>query len=309
VAVSPLELTAAYGAFASLGQVDTPRLVLRVRSEAGEVLAEADPPQTRAALDPGVAFLVTSALEDAVRRGTGAAVRAVGFTGAVAGKTGTTNDATDAWFVGYTPEVVASVWMGFDDPRPILGAASGGRLAAPVWGRMMAQAGREGRPAWKPPASVVRLRIDPESGRPLAPGCRTEWDDDAREYFLAAALPPAVCPERPGRSLVDILRGIFGGDDEIPGHDDWPDDVGARSEPAPPREYEEAESARRARREERRRQREWEKEQEERRRDAEEAMREAREASEREYRKWRKEQEKRRKERERRERRRREEDG
>ena len=83
-------------------------------------------------LDPGPAFLVTDVLRDAVNRGTGTAVRAAGFQGPAAGKTGTTNDGTDAWFVGYTPDVLAAVWIGFDDPRPIVPQATGGHLAAPV---------------------------------------------------------------------------------------------------------------------------------------------------------------------------------
>src|SRR6185437_9503750 len=93
--------------------------------------------RTRAALDPAVAFLLTDMLRDVVDRGTGNAVRGVGFRGAAAGKTGTTNDATDVWFLGFTPRRVAGVWIGFDQPRSIVPGATGGRLAAPVWGRIM----------------------------------------------------------------------------------------------------------------------------------------------------------------------------
>src|SRR6185436_10371120 len=106
-----------------------------------------------------------------------------------AGKTGTTADATDTWFVGYTPRLVAAVWMGFDEPRPIMGLATGGRLAAPVWGRMMVRAPESltTRAAWATPSSVVQAWIDPQSGRPLTDGCRPYNGDALRELFLRTA--------------------------------------------------------------------------------------------------------------------------
>src|SRR5690606_16857481 len=84
--------------------------------------------------------------------------------------TGTTQEAADVWFVGYTPDFVGVVWMGFDQPKPILRNASGGVLAAPVWGRMMAEGGRSGAD-WEQPAGVERLPYDPLSGRPLSADC------------------------------------------------------------------------------------------------------------------------------------------
>ncbi|HET8644895.1 MAG TPA: PBP1A family penicillin-binding protein, partial [Vicinamibacteria bacterium] len=130
VAVSPLELATAYGAFAGLGRAAVPRMVLRVRAEDGSEVFAAPAPQVSQLLDPGVAYLVTNVLQDALVRGTGAAVGASGLEVPAAGKTGTTNDSTDTWFVGYTPDLVAAFWMGFDERRPIMGAATGGRLAA-----------------------------------------------------------------------------------------------------------------------------------------------------------------------------------
>src|SRR5207249_9061176 len=108
---SLLELTAAYGVFASGGVRRPPRLVVAVTSADGETLYAA-PPEEERVLDPGVAYLVTHLLEGVIDRGTGRSARAAGLSGAAAGKTGTTDDTRDAWFIGFTPEVVAGVWVG-----------------------------------------------------------------------------------------------------------------------------------------------------------------------------------------------------
>lgn len=192
-AVKPLELVEAYTAFANLGTRVEPRFVTRVENAQGEVLWEPRV-RTRRALDPGVAFLVTDALRDVIDRGTGRKVRDVGLRGPAAGKTGTTNGATDAWFVGFTPDVVGSVWIGFDRPRPITSRGSGGELAAPVWGRI-ARAAAAGRvPAeWKPPAGVVERSVAYAGLRVISPGCRARGSA-YDEYFLRRAVPPTVCP-------------------------------------------------------------------------------------------------------------------
>ncbi len=195
VAVSPLELATAYTAFATLGDAVRPRLIRKVSRPDGSVLFEASAPERRRVLDPAVAYLVTDVLREAVARGTGTAARqALAADIPVAGKTGTTNDATDAWFVGYTPEVVAAVWIGFDQPRAITAAATGGKVAAPVWGRMMARLA-EGRPvprAWKAPAGVVSAVVDSETGLVVEPGCEAAYA--YRELFLTRHVPATACP-------------------------------------------------------------------------------------------------------------------
>jgi penicillin-binding protein 1A len=195
VAVSPLELATAYTAFASLGNAVKPRLVLKVEEPDGTLLYQAPPVERRRVIEPAVAFLVTDVLRDAVARGTGTAARqALPPKVPVAGKTGTTNDATDAWFVGYTPEVVAAVWVGFDQPRAIASAATGGRVAAPVWGRMMARL-YEGRPPprpWAAPPGVVRATVDSETGLVVTEGCESSYAYN--ELFLRGHVPAETCP-------------------------------------------------------------------------------------------------------------------
>jgi penicillin-binding protein 1A len=193
--VSPLELAGAYTAFASLGEIVSPRLVTKVERANGEVVWQAEPVRKRRVMEPAVAYVVTDALSEALSRGTGSEVRRTGFRAPAAGKTGTTNGGTDAWFVGYTPQMLTAVWIGFDEQRPIMERATGGRLAAPVWARMMMRlASPKAGPEWARPADVVEGRIDPETGLLIAAGC-PPWDGlGRRELFVRPYVPVSACP-------------------------------------------------------------------------------------------------------------------
>ncbi|HEX9108081.1 MAG TPA: penicillin-binding transpeptidase domain-containing protein, partial [Longimicrobiales bacterium] len=212
---SPLEVASAFTSFATLGTRAEPRLVRRVIGADGNLLWEATAPRTTPAVDAGVAYIVNSLLRDVVERGTGTAVREAGVTGPVAGKTGTTSDAADAWFVGYTPNVVGTVWIGFDKRRQIGGhEATGGHAAAPVWGRVMRRMyARWPVPSgWTRPDNVVSLATDPQTGQTLEEGCSA---DGSGEYFLTSAVPEAVCPQptvlgSPIPAIGGFLQRIWG---------------------------------------------------------------------------------------------------
>ncbi len=211
-AVSPLEMTAAYSAFSARGARPEPRFVRRVEDEDGVVLWSREPERTRVT-DPAIAFILTDMLRDVVDTGTGTAVRWSGFRGAAAGKTGTTSDATDVWFVGYTPGIVGTVWIGFDEVRPLPSRATGGGIAAPVWGRIMARAFSDpATPGWgSPPTDVVTLRVDPETGMALGSGCHPWRDRARRELFLAGREPPEVCPRDRRDSWMSRVAGWMDG--------------------------------------------------------------------------------------------------
>lgn len=149
-------------------------------------------------MEPAVAFLITDVLSEALERGTGTQVRQVGVVAPAAGKTGTTNDGADTWFVGYTPDLVAGIWLGFDQPRAILKDATGGSLAAPVWGRIVQrvyQGGRKRPEPWKAPQGVVSRRVDPQSGLILEDGCAPRNGRPAREELFVEGIEPAsYCP-------------------------------------------------------------------------------------------------------------------
>lgn len=136
--VTPLELTSAYSTFANEGVRATPYAILRVEDANGKVLYQAHP-EYESVLEPRICHMMTSCLSDVVNAGTATRIRSVGFHFPAAGKTGTTQDFADAWFIGYTPQYTAGVWVGFDDKRVSFTGADGqgGRAAAPIWGLFM----------------------------------------------------------------------------------------------------------------------------------------------------------------------------
>ncbi len=209
--VVPAELVAAYAAFGNGGYGVVPRLVTRVEDTDGRVLWSA--PSTRErVLDEGVAYLTLNLLRDVIDRGTGATVRAAGFQLPAAGKTGTTNEGKDAWFIGMTPDLVAGVWLGFDRPAPIVAGASGGSLAAPAWADLMSGAYHT-RPApadWPAPGTLVRAAVDTATGFLATGNCPPE--ETRIEHFLPGTEPLEYCrlhPESGVERLFDRLwRGV-----------------------------------------------------------------------------------------------------
>jgi 1A family penicillin-binding protein len=231
VAMSPLQLATAYTTFATLGTTAEPRYVHRVEDESGKVLWQTSSSTTRTSLEPAVAYIVTDILRDAVDYGTGTGVRTAGFRGVVAGKTGTTNNATDAWFVGYTPEVVATVWIGYDTPSSLGNAATGGGFAAPVFGRIMRQyyTDRAGSD-WTMPAGVLEYRVDPQTGLVLQDGCYPYGAQETSELFVENSLPGVACPYRDWwGDFWGRVGDIFGGSDRSRGD---PRDAERRAEQA-----------------------------------------------------------------------------
>ncbi|HTO99192.1 MAG TPA: transglycosylase domain-containing protein [Myxococcales bacterium] len=205
--VVPLELVAAYAPFANGGERVLPRFIDEVRSATGEVLLK-NSVVTQQALPPGPAFIMSSLLSDVVERGTGTAARA-GLPPdlPVLGKTGTTNGAQDVWFIGATPELVAGIWMGFDHPRPLGASATGGRLAAPVFARVMAawEKGRPLPPRWQAPDGLELREVDSATGGLAIVGCPPE--QVVREWFIAGTAP-ADCPKHAGGVAGFLQRAL-----------------------------------------------------------------------------------------------------
>ncbi|MBU6364762.1 MAG: PBP1A family penicillin-binding protein [Gemmatimonadetes bacterium] len=190
-AVQPLDFVAAYAVFDNGGLAVEPQLLVRVEERGGRTVLAPAAPAPRPALDPRVAFIVRDMLRDVVARGTATSVRRVlPERIPVAGKTGTTNDNADVWFVGMTPELVAGVWLGFDTPAPIAPGAAGGTLAAPIAARVLADAyaGRTAA-AWQPPPGVVGVELDRATGAPATPA--TAAADRYLEWFLPGTEPGA----------------------------------------------------------------------------------------------------------------------
>jgi penicillin-binding protein 1A len=188
-AVRPIELVGAYAPLDNGGIAVTPHLLMRIDDKAGRTVWASPPAVGPAVLDSNVAFIVRDMMRDVVERGTAASVRrTLAAIVPAAGKTGTTNDNTDVWFVGMTPELVAGVWLGFDQPRPIATGAAGGTFAAPVWARMMSAyyLGREPG-TWTPPPTLISAELDRATGA-LA-DATTPAERRYVEYFLPGTEP------------------------------------------------------------------------------------------------------------------------
>jgi penicillin-binding protein 1B len=189
--MTPLEVARSYGVFANAGVLRAPRATLAVREPGGGRLG-GDVSDAERACDGEAAYLVTSALMGAVDRGTGRSLRALGVSGPFAGKTGTTNDRRDAWFAGFTPELVVVVWIGFDDGARV--GLTGSEAAIPVVARFVkAPLGANGWSDFPVPRRLATAEIDPATGLRSAP-----WCESVEEVFLRGTRPTQRCP-RPQR--------------------------------------------------------------------------------------------------------------
>jgi penicillin-binding protein 1A len=186
--VNALELTSAFAALGNQGLRVPPTGIRRVVGPGGELLEEADRAKERV-LSEEVAFILTNLLQGAVERGTAKGGRVRGWP--VAAKTGTSQDAMDMWFVGYTPSLAAGLWVGYDQPRSVGSHETAGRLAAPVWAHFMRQA-LQGRPNQTVPIpeGILAVRVNYKTGQP------TDANDPAgiTEYFVRGTLPERDTP-------------------------------------------------------------------------------------------------------------------
>ncbi len=211
--VIPLEMIAAYTAFANLGTRTVPNSILRVEDRSGKIVWQ-PAPRSVAVLDSAHAWLMTDVLRDVVRHGT-----AVGTVGArinfpAGGKTGTTNDGFDVWYIGFTPDLVTGLWIGFDQPRKIKSNAQGGLLAAPAWTAMMREVyERRAIPAaWPRPSGLTALDIDKTTGYKATPFCPK--DVHYIESFIPGTEPTGFCPIH---SPFGNVGGVMGGAGPAPG--------------------------------------------------------------------------------------------
>jgi 1A family penicillin-binding protein len=196
--VTLLDLTSAYGAFANAGIVAPHTLMTRIEDRHGNILWQhsLDRHPYRA-IRPGTAFLMSTMMADVIDRGTASGARAAGFRLPAAGKTGTTDDYGDAWFVGYTPSLAAGVWIGHDERKPIMRRGYAGTVAVPAWARFMAKAtvGAKSERFTMPP-DVERVAICRASGQRASTGCRLSAGDNRgvyEEMFLLGTGPYDTC--------------------------------------------------------------------------------------------------------------------
>ena len=204
--VTPLDMTAAFAAFPNGGYSVRPRAIIRVVDADGASAYE-NPLQTERVISTQTAFQMVSMLEDVIDRGTGAAARSWGVRFPAAGKTGTTDDFKDAWFVGFTSSTVVGVWVGFDQPKTIGRDGYGSRYALPIWSDFMRRTARR-----RPPES-----FEPPSGLREAQLCRVSYLRPVEgcplytEYFKQDdAIPSRLCPVHQGTVKQRVKRAIEG---------------------------------------------------------------------------------------------------
>jgi penicillin-binding protein 1A len=190
--VLPIELIGGYSAFATLGVRAQPNGILRVENAKHQVIWQPTPPRTQV-MTPEEAWIMVSMMKDVIQRGTAyGSVWDAGFHVPAGGKTGTTNDGTNVWFVGYTADLVAGAWMGFDHPQTIKSNAQGGILAAPAWTAFMTEVYRRKPtpPDWPRPYDITTREIDPHTGLLWTPAC---GDTPVTEYYIPGTEPVNEC--------------------------------------------------------------------------------------------------------------------
>lgn len=194
--VYPIEMVAAYSAFATLGMQARAMGIARVENAQGEVLWSPEAVRVPA-LSPEEAWMMVDMMKDVVRRGTAAAAVGSQFPIPSGGKTGTTNDYTDVWYIGYTSDLVAGVWIGLDKPQRIMSNAQGGRLAGPAWTAFMTEVYRRkpAPPDWPRPAGIITKTVDLLTNTEWVPGCPGV---EATEVFIAGTEPTVPCDLTPG---------------------------------------------------------------------------------------------------------------
>lgn len=201
--ITPLESAMLYNVFASNGMKSKPIYVKYISDRQGRIV-ESNEPNPEQVISSQTAFLITSMMEDVVRYGTGWRARSLGRP--VAGKTGTTNDYRDAWFVGYTPGLAASVWVGFDNLKSLGSQETGARAASPIWVSFMNNALKGEPENFYSPEGIVSYFIDPATGLLSRDG------SGIKEYFKEGTQPKELTtPETKGKTfdIVDPSKNNF----------------------------------------------------------------------------------------------------
>jgi penicillin-binding protein 1A len=202
--VHPIELAGAYTTFAAGGVYQEPRLVIRITGPDGKDVSLPEPPSPRRVLDDAEAYVVTSMLTSVVDHGTGARARVLGRP--VAGKTGTSNGPKDTWFAGYSTDVAAVVWVGYDDGRTLGGNEQGATAALPAWIELMKSA-TEGKPRvdFPRPPGVETVTIDRRTGELPYPD-----DPDVMDEVFLAGTEPTATAEPPPPPDAGVVEGAVG---------------------------------------------------------------------------------------------------
>jgi penicillin-binding protein 1A len=189
--VSLFELVSSFGVFANYGIRVEPISIVKIKDSEGRVLEEAKP-RFEEVLKPEVAYMMTNLLSSVVEQGTARNIRVLGFNKPCAGKTGTTEDNTDVWFIGFTPEIVLGVWIGYDEKISLGHRVSAATLAVPLWTEIMKSIYKDKEcDDFVIPPKIVKVKIDTKSGLLATKDCPPE--DVKEEIFIEGTAPTSYC--------------------------------------------------------------------------------------------------------------------
>ncbi len=196
--VNLLELVSAYCVFPNMGVRVEPVSILYIKDSAGKIIEE-NTPKLQEVLKPEAAYVMVSMMEDVINKGTARAIRDAGVNFPCAGKTGTTDNYSDVWFVGYTSGLSCGIWVGFDDHRSLGTVISSGNTPAPVWGDFMQQVYVAPPADFEKPVNVITLKIDADTGLLAGDKCKNIID----ENFVKGTEPTKICREHNKSDLIE----------------------------------------------------------------------------------------------------------
>ncbi|MFH1823646.1 MAG: PBP1A family penicillin-binding protein [Candidatus Firestonebacteria bacterium] len=198
--VTLLELTSAFATFPNIGIEIEPISIASIKDSSGKVIQENDP-RLQEVLKPETVYIMTSLLNSVVNEGTGQSIRRLGFKYDCAGKTGTTDNQSDVWFIGFTSDLVVGIWLGFDDRRSLGNTITSSNTSASIWGEFMLEVYNEKQPAnFSKPDNIVTVKIDPETGLLAGNKCKKVID----EIFIKGTEPTKICNKHDDFNMFEL---------------------------------------------------------------------------------------------------------
>lgn len=212
--LSLIELTNSFATFANGGMYVEPMSILSVKDNSGRTLEQRSV-KISEAISPTTAYIMTFMMENVINKGTAKIIRQMGFAGPCAGKTGTTNDHTDAWFIGFTPEIIVGIWIGFDEKEPMGRSMVGGYAAAPLWANFMLNTYYSSNKEFSIPDDIIFKKICTKSGKLATQNCPNTIDAP----FINDTEPTELCTLHTGIQISNFLN------EDLQSYDNWDENI------------------------------------------------------------------------------------
>jgi penicillin-binding protein 1A len=199
--VTLLELTSAFATFPNMGTKIEPISIVSIKDSSGKIIEETSP-NIQEVLKPETAYIMTSMLQSVINEGTAQGIRRLGFKYDCGGKTGTTDNQSDVWFIGFTSDLVCGIWVGFDDRRSLGNLITSSNTPVPIWAEFMLEVYKEKQPPnFSKPDNIVTVKIDPDTGLLAGNKCKKVIE----EVFIKGTEPTKVCNKHDNVDLFELL--------------------------------------------------------------------------------------------------------